>query len=271
MTELFGRAVRITLGDVQFTGLDVEFNVERSLKAEPNTCELRIYNLGEERRAAITAQSGVTVRLEVGYDTQLFTLFEGDLRDGGSQVSGPDVVTTLRAGDGEKTHRTNRPQRSYRPGSGAKRVREDAVGGFGVGLGNALTTLAGLSLQDVGTAFETGFVVHGRSTKRTQEVLRAAGAELSVQDGELQILPVNKPLAGLDVLLTPDTGLIDSPSIDSDGDLSARALIQPNLVPGATVQVRAKTLTGDFRIERVTYRGATAGNEWSATLEGKSV
>jgi hypothetical protein len=42
MPELFGRAAAVTVDTVRITGLRVAFRVEKTLKPDPNTCELAI-------------------------------------------------------------------------------------------------------------------------------------------------------------------------------------------------------------------------------------
>src|ERR1700682_1972037 len=86
-TKLFVRSMNLTIGyvddphapiDVKFnadntkgldvSAMDVEFMVEKSLKpAEPNTCTIRLHNLNETHRQALSGDHSLTVRLEAGY------------------------------------------------------------------------------------------------------------------------------------------------------------------------------------------------------------
>lgn len=42
---LFARIAELTVGNTQISGLDISFFVEKTLTAEPNTAEIKIYNL----------------------------------------------------------------------------------------------------------------------------------------------------------------------------------------------------------------------------------
>lgn len=63
MSQLFNRVCAVTINTTKSTKLDVAFKIEKSLKSEPNKCELHVFNLKEDQRAAIeelVPQSRVT-------------------------------------------------------------------------------------------------------------------------------------------------------------------------------------------------------------------
>jgi isochorismate hydrolase len=52
-SQLFPRAWRVIVGDLDVSNLDVEFKVLSTLKPEPNKCVLTIWNLSQDHRAEL--------------------------------------------------------------------------------------------------------------------------------------------------------------------------------------------------------------------------
>jgi len=86
-----------------------------------------------------------------------------------------------------------------------------------------------------------------------------------VQDGEIVI----HTFAGTAVLLTPETGLIGSPTPQNDGRVSAQSLLQPDLIPGRQVQIKSKHVQGMYVVETAQYEGETAGDAWFVNITAR--
>jgi len=52
--QLFDRVIELIVGDIEITGLDIAFEVEKSLQPEPNICDITVYNLGAENRQRLS-------------------------------------------------------------------------------------------------------------------------------------------------------------------------------------------------------------------------
>ena len=76
MTALFQRRVRLTIGTLQIEGLRTQFKVKKTLKKDPNECEISVFNLSSAHRAALQVQ-GTPFVLEAGYGGQLTQVFSG--------------------------------------------------------------------------------------------------------------------------------------------------------------------------------------------------
>jgi hypothetical protein len=307
--ELFGRAARVVIDQLEITGLDVQFRVQKTLKPhEPDTMVLSIWNLNEQHRgelqrhvtptnpagtkrtaaqkAAATAARlkapSVQVRLEAGYKLRdpsamaeldaigvtggsLPLIFGGDVREIASSRQGPDWVTVLTGGDGDRSQ-TLRVNKAFGPGTPLKFAVEQVATELGLGLGQLLPELANAELFDGGQQFASGVVLSGNGFKVLTRLLATAGYTWTVQDG--QILVVKKGASfGSAVLLTPDTGLVGSPVPANDGRITARCLLQPDLVPGRQVEFRAQSVQGHYLVETATYVGETAGADWFVEIE----
>lgn len=270
MGDLFRRTYALTVDTVRLTDLDVSFKVDRHLKREPNTCELAIYNLNADHRRQLGEKRAVRVILEAGYEgTGNAVIFRGDLRSASSTREGPDFVTRLSSGDGEKRARGTRVNRTFGPGTPVRAVLLHAAEQVGLGLGNLPQAIAEATLEGGGQVYTQGTTVHGSAYRALAEVLESCGLEVSIQNGALQVLERSRTLGSTAVLLSPETGLVESPSEASDGVVSAKTLMIPDLFPGRRVKFRTREVEGFYRVERAVYVGDSAGQEWSITTESR--
>jgi hypothetical protein len=276
----FGRICEVNVGGLRVESLRVGFSVDKTTKREPNTCEIAVYNLSRTHREALetgygklrvpgTKLKAIPVRLAAGYAASgMSLLFYGQLREVFSRPeSDGSWVTILRSGDGDRATRA-RATFGFRPGVSITRIVEALTKEMGVGLGNASKQLLSARLTGLGATIGRGATFEGAAPEQLDAVLRSAGYEWSIQDNALQVVPVGKSLDSQGVLLSPQTGLVDVPTTDEKGNLQARALLLPGLVPGRRVKVRSSTIRGVWRLERVRYIGDTHGQDWVAELEG---
>jgi hypothetical protein len=280
---LFGRDYSVVVAPAgSVFGLDVSelrisFKAKKTTKSEPNTCQVKIYNLAESSRSILEGSQKLILRLEAGYvDTGTTGIFLGQVRRAYTQAEGPDIVTTITTGDSAKEIQEARLQMSVGPGVPATTVVSALVTAIGCGTGNLPTVLAGLAAKGATSMFGAfGSAVSGNAARILTDVLRSAGYEWSIQDGSFQGLPINQPLVQTAVQLSPDTGLIGSPAVDFSASsktklggqtVKAKCLIIPGLAPGRLVVMASKFVTGGFRIEEVEFEGDTYADPWYATL-----
>lgn len=294
MTLLFRRAARIVIGTIELVvdptdpaaSLDVAFNVERSLKPEPNTCEAQVWNLNADHRSQLEEAGappktkskskkpepkppkGVPCTIEAGYEEQTALLFSGTLRTVFSMREGADIVTTLQSGDGEKEYQRSRINLSIAKKTPNASLLKQIVKALGIGEGNLASITSALPAAPL---FPAGGVLSGSASQIMTRIAQSLGFEWSIQDGALQILEVSSPILGTAVLLTPDTGLVGSPSVDSEGVLSAQCLLIPDIFPGRLLVLESERLKGSYRVDRCNYSGNTAGADWYIDLEAKKL
>lgn len=286
MTALFRRVVNVTvapksdnaggaLGAIESTlgfelsNLDCVFRVKKSLKLEPNTCELRIYNLAAETRRTLETPKKLVLRLDAGYPDAVAQLYLGEVRSAHSNREGEDIITEISTGDSEKELATSRINFTVGPKVSASVALLAICRELKVGIGNANQMAAQLQAKGV-AFFGPGTVISGNAKQALIDFCRSADLECSIQDGVLQILDRGKALEDQAVYLSPETGLIGSPTIDNKGIVSATALIQPDLRPGRKIQIAAESVKGGFRLQECEYTGDTAGNEWFCKMSAKA-
>lgn len=271
MPALFGRQLTVTVGTHRITGLDMAFRIVQSTNAEPNKCEVTIWNLNADSRAALepSTQTPVPVEILAGYTSNAELVFKGNLRTSGSVKKGADWITTLKSGDGEAAFRTARINESFAPGTPIRTVLQRVAQSFGLGLGDSLARIDGATMRESLTEFGKGRVVSGLSKDIFDRFIKAHGLEWSIQDGVIQVLPRGQASNAPAVLLRANTGLIGSPEAGENGVVKFTSLLQPSIRPGRKIRLESTQLTGFYRVEKATHYGDKAGSPWYTDIEGR--
>jgi hypothetical protein len=259
--------IEISFGDV--LGLDLAFMVDKTIKPDPNTAEITIWNLNEEHRQGLAdkAKDGITVYLEAGYKDATSVIAEGDLRFVNTYRDGPDLVTKVCTGDGDKA-KAGRISKSYGLATPVATVLRDVAKACNVPVGNLETAITGATLTGAGSVYKGGTSVSGNAYEALQRLAASAGLEVSIQRGKLQFLAAGMGLAGKAYELSAETGLYGSPSVDQSGMLKAQCGMLPDLFPGRKVVMDSELVTGTFKVTRARYIGDTAGADWHIDFEG---
>lgn len=251
------------------SGLEIAFDVERSIQHTPNTAKVRVWNLNRDQRRTLAQLSvrgerpgRIRTELVAGADGREFLLFKGDLRWASSTQDGGDWETLIEGDDGGRAHVDARVNRSFPPGTRVDQVVRACTDALGLGLGNLPGFLAGLR------SYDEGMSLTGRASDALRGVLRAQGLTYSVQHGVIQVQRSGQPLNLPIVRLAPGAGLVGSPSLTPEGRVTAVSLLQPGLDPGARVQLEsAEVPRGTYAVRSVRYEGDASSTPWYAHLE----
>jgi len=281
---LFGRKVTVTIGNptaksaqgiasgsaIQVTDLAMSFSVKKTLKPEPNTCDLTIYNLSPDHRAALEQMQVATVQIEAGYQEGTSVLFVGDLRTGVSTHTGVDYETKLSSGDGEKAIKTARVNVAMKKGTATPaKVLQAVASALGVGSGNLSQAVAKLQGAGIANNFSEGVVLSGSAFREMNSICRTCALSWSIQNGKLQILPLGQALQTSAIQIDQNSGMVGAPTIDNDGVLNVKTLLIPDVFPGRLLVLNAQRLKGNYRIESCKYDGETHGQNWYNTIQAK--
>ena len=255
-------------------GLDVVFQVERSLQRSANTAKFDIYNLNPEHRAGLQQLDKTNeVSVEAGYAGSIGEIFRGKLSEARSMKNGPDWITSIESGDGEIALRSARINQSFPPGTTVETVMSTLIKKLGVGKGNALKQIARDFIADgqkLGREFIEGTVVSGSVSDQMTSLLDSMGLEWSVQNGNLQVLEKGAALDRTAVVLNKSTGLVGSPEVGSDGVLKCTSLLQAEIYPGRKIKVESRSVPGSlFVVGKAKYTGDTSGQPWYVEVEAK--
>lgn len=279
MTELFDRSWRLVVArrgegestGTAWSGLRVEASIKLSAESEPNTASIDVYNLSEASRALFDDEDAV-VFLYAGHGADPPRVFVGDVERAESDRRGPDVVTTIEAGDGERAYNDVRVSISLQPGarlSQAFEIIATALRDQGVAVDPGLAD----TLPEVERA--QGWSFTGRARNALTELCGVLGRKWSIQAGRLVLLDPDADESTQAVYLAPHTGLIGTPKrIRSTSrrrrrrkEWTVMAILQPGLTPGSWVRVESSTFDGFGVIGDVTIELDTHGNAWGVSME----
>lgn len=277
MTDLFNRDATLTIGTLRIRMRDpdkidtqptlrIAFKIERQKVKHPDKAEISVYNLSRTHRSALsisTPTKSIPCSLDAGYVGATHTIFSGDLHFSQSQQNGTDWISTFQSGDGLKAFKAARINVGIKPPVTPLDAIQKIAGAMGLNLGNVTQGIG----QRGFAQWASGFVASGKAELQMDKVMKALGCDWFIQNNTLHALGPLQTLAGKQLLLSPEHGLIGSPQSGDNGMLKVRSLLQPDLMPGYSVQVQSSQVSGQFRIEKATFTGDTHGQDWYTDME----
>lgn len=270
-----GGGIIINPGGISLHELKIAFTVTKGISSTQNSASIRIWNLSEQTRYALGKELD-DITLEAGYypptgGNNVGIIFSGQIRDPVHTREGNDIVSELSCGDGDRAFRNSTIGKTYPKGSSAKDVVEDIYKELekeGVRRGE-------WKFPEDMPPFKRPYTVCGTCKRELDTLGRGKDFYWSVQNGVMEVIPGNGFVGGV-VTLSPESGLIDTPSITDNG-VKAKALLNPEIRPNRRVQIISQTLEMNaqdsmYRVGECTYSGDNRdGNEFSVSFTGESV
>lgn len=273
--ELIVGTTRIAMSDTPGDrSLTIKFDISKSLDREPNKASIQICNLSPAHRQGLEQADSPVVQLVAGYKDAggHGLLFAGDARSVITSREETDFWTTIESEDGGVSYRTATITRSFDAGVSLGTIIAACTAALGVGEGNSVTYALRAELEAGGAVFPDGIALEGPAWRALDAICRSANLRWSIQNGVLQLRGRRRAAVATAVLLSPQTGLIGSPTRSARDartgrvNVEAVSLLQPALYPGRIVQVDSSTVTGNWLCHSVQYTGDSTGNDWNATL-----
>lgn len=259
----FGRRWRLEIGSkkegIAIEGLRVAFEITKSIDAKPNPGKIDVWNLNRDNMNRILSGEFNLVKLWVGYDT-LRVIYAGDIIKKPVVRDGLDFITSLECGDGHVDYQSSLMVVTLAAGS----TERDALDAAAKTMKN--TRPGAIDLPNV-RALPRARVLTGNARDVLGRVAANNGADWSVQDGELVMIPADKVLPGEAVFLSQDTGMIGSPEATDNG-LELSCLCNPELRVGGLVRVESilDYFNGDYKIVHLQHKGDAIGGDWLTQL-----
>lgn len=283
-TPLFDRAWRLRVapvvqttaglppeGGLDLSELDIEFNVRKSLKpGKPNTCDLRLWGLEKQTQLVLQSAKALQVVLEAGYVGSTELIFSGQVRHSYTRRTGAAHETYLETGSSEKDMAAAGIKATYNTSLTVQEAFKEIGATLAVDFPGLDTSVA----ATLGMFNPLGGTIHRSTARILDDICLSANLEWTIQDGVLQILQKNQPNRKQQTLISEDSGMIGSPSINHKGEMVVTSLIVPGVNPGSPVRVEGESIKDNFRVESVHYQGDTSpgGNRpWYAKITGSSV
>lgn len=253
---------------VRFPGLRVVAKAVKTLAQKPNTCDVSVYNLAPNLRAALTATQHPTVALTAGYEDDRTQIFLGQAVHVSHTRQGPDIITTVTTSDGGDKLQKGRIHQSFGPRAKPGDVLLALVKALGLSPGNAVQVAARLDGGQAATLYAGGVTLDGHCAPALTALCRSAGLEWSVQDGALQIVDVGAALNKFAIVLN-ESLLVGSPSVSNKNVVEGATLIQNDFTPGRQIRIEHPDVSGAFRLEKCGYSLDTHADDWYVDFEAK--
>lgn len=256
-SDLFDRRWAITVGTPgangkKWTEIDCRFRVKKTAASTPNDVDLTIYNLSAASRALFEKKKTALI-IEAGYEGRLVKICSGEILRATHAQTGVDWETAVVAADGETAYGAV-VHESLAPNT----TEEEAIRAIAKKLGLSIKAIKGL---DGKNKFGNGRALSGPARLQLDAICRTRRLRWSIQDGALIVFPIGGSIGGEAVLLSPETGMIGSPE-KTDKGYKVRSLLQGQIHPGMTIQIKARDIKGTFLAEQVEHSGDTAGQDW---------
>ena len=237
--------------------LRIRFKAVKNEESKPNTMEIEVFNLSEKSRSLLEGKNTSLV-LEAGYDGSTSVIFKGNITRVNHELEEADIISKIEAADGGSRYRKARIEKGIPPGAKTKQVIDELVKSLGLTQGPILGV--------PNTQYANGISLSGLAKDRLDDVCRKNRLQWSIQDGVVQIIPEAETTQDSAVLVSPDSGLIGSPTRTKTG-VEFKMLLQPNLRPGRKVKLESRFIKGEFKVSRVDHSGDSHEGDFLSECE----
>ncbi len=277
----FQRVVEVEIGPkngegFKITDLRIDFKIDKSLSSDPNTGEVKIYNLSDEtHNKVITADNHITIN--AGYqDETVASICFGDVLKGYRELDGMNRVTVLEICDARIAMMGGHISVSYAKDTQAVTIAKAFLDALGL-------AYKGIENIPEGATYNEAFSFIGVATDGLKEVLNRYGLAFSVQNEMVYIFEQGKQTETTGLELSMKSGLLTTPQAISDkteeGDIKAEptgrwkfsTMLFPELVPGAACNVESPILKGTVKIEKAAYQGSNWQGDFKIDIEAKEI
>jgi len=274
------------------SGLDlsqmrIKFKTNQSdLPSTPNYAVIRVYNLSDDTTKSVQKEF-TAVRLQAGYEGGSYgVIFSGTIKMVRRGRETPtDTYLDILAADGDIARNFSVVNTTLAAGATQKDQLAATTKALGLPAGYTPDLPAG--------ALSRGKVLYGMARDRMNDIADSSNCTWSIQNGQVQMVPLTSYIPGEAVVLNSNTGMIGLPEQTEDG-IKTRMLINPRIKIGGLVQIDNKSIQraflggsnlfatgrletlpgllpkvtddGFYRVYVCEFTGDTRGLEWYADL-----
>lgn len=291
----FGRTVSLILANQQvsrdLSQLHFRFTVRASDQESPNTAEIRVYNLKHTTVAEIIKEY-TSVILQVGYQGQVATLFQGTIKQfKQGRERNVDNFLMILAADGDELYNFGVVQQSLAAGTSY----QDRFNSICDALGAPKDPNAEGYMQATGGILPRGKVLFGLGRSYLRDLARSTGTRWSIQKGQMTFIQLTGYLPGNPIIIDSKSGMIGVPEATDQG-VEVTILINPLVIVGQRVQINSADIVqttileqgypnyssvsyvasvpaglGVYRVLVAEHDGDTRENEWYTHLTCVSI
>jgi hypothetical protein len=291
---LFDRVYRLLVGTkgqdkgLEITDLHISFDIQKTIKKNPNTSTIKVWNLKKDTRAQLE-KPDTRIVLYAGYaeDAGPLMLFKGNVTYAWSKFDKADIITEFELGDGTQEMRDTTISVGYSTNIKSTSVLKDVSKQMGLPL-----TLPSNAPERV---WKNGLSYHGPASGLLDKVTQGTGLEWSVQNGNLQVIQQGMVTTRQGIELALDSGLIYSPErirkarhsagggsvltgVTSTKAKKAKAkkeyegwqvksLLMPMINPGDRIKLTSRFVDGVFRVHEIKHTGDSHEGDWISEMK----
>jgi len=279
--------IKVSQPDGQFkewSEIDFEGTVHKSIQKEPNKSEITIYNLNSDSRSYIS-QDSMTLEIFAGYEPADLNglLLRAEIDIITNTREGTEWKTKIIARDGAKTTRNAKIEKTFAAGTSNKSIMQ--------ALEKILTSapvvkvskrekkkpvkktqVVPLKKGNINYSAVSGKLAKARTLKGLAidyyaEFCRSFGLRFQINDGTLHVVGSNFSILDDVIQLDSDSGLIGVPEKTETG-WKFKSLLRFDIEPGQKIRVKSDALTADILMTDVSHNAKTQG-DWLTEIEGK--
>jgi hypothetical protein len=224
---------------LEFGSFRCVFQVKRGDYQNPNTADIRIYNLNDATANRIQNEF-TQLTLSAGYQgTAPGQIFNGTIKQvRKGRYNQLDSYVDVTAAEGDEAYNYSSLALSLKAGAATPQNMVEhflsSVGEFGVTKGYVPELPA--------NALPRGRVLYGQTRDELRDFGKRFGFSFNLNDGRLSIIPLRSYIpSGVVPLISPQTGLIGIPEQMQNG-LNVRVLLNPSIKVGQLIQLDSKAI-----------------------------
>lgn len=283
MAQNFNRQYRVRIGKNGASGKEIgapnsdtgraircQFSCEVGESVSSNTGKISLWNLAPETLRLLD-ESDCLIELRAGYGDDMPVIMGGTLTQVETDRDASDKKTTISFVDGFKSARDSTVSISYAGSVSGKQIIEHAAND----LGCEIRYSKSVSFPDF-----KNFAFVGSGKTLIGNICKKAGLRWSTQNGIIQICTIDEPITTAAYLLSPEHGLIGSPTpsfessqtSDSKNKNSTKRkakkgveveyFLNGHIQVDDYVRLESTEYTGNYRASKIAFSGDTDGGDW---------
>ena len=218
----------LDLSDMHF-----RFHITQSNEESPNTASIRVYNLSADTVKRLTSRTPVEykfVELKAGYkDSSFGTLFAGTIKQyRRGKENATDTYLDILAASDDVEYNFGVVNQSTPAGTSTRDIIARAAKDAGLAVGYVPPTSGG--------TLPRGKVLFGMGRVIFRNLANSQKMGWSIQNGKIQMIPLDSYLPGEVIVLNSATGMVGIPEQTNEG-IHVRCLIKPRLYIGGRMQI----------------------------------
>ncbi|MBR6099074.1 hypothetical protein IKP85_04940 [bacterium] len=256
--QSFSLILEVPESEFIITGLDMEFKVSKSIRAEADFADVIVWNLDEDsykqlihkdRQIRLYAKSGNedAKLLFAGYSNKNFiTRRRISVCRTNNEAAPPDIVTSLKLVESRTTYDNSYINENYQERVSAEQIIKDCISAMG--LGNFIIN------TDIPEKYYPSFKAKGRPHCVLQEICNSLGLEFVIQNGIVIIGAPDENHTENDIPELNSSNALD-PQYQSNNEVLIITSLNTEILPNNLVRCNFENLSGVLRVFDVVSEG----------------